>query len=382
MIRFLAFRIFVVPPSALLTDHRPHGDGLLAFGFIRELAARGHELHVAASDVDLREPPPPGVHVHRLGAGRVPAGASRLRFTWRVRELLGRLRRTTPLDLAHQLNPVDVGVSLAVAGTPLPVVLGPYVPAWPGGEGGRMTSALKRLLRGAQQRRAAAVLLSTPAAAAKLDAAPRRLLVRELSPGIDPRTWRPSGEPAAGPDVLFLANLQPRKGVLIALDAFERLAGDVPDARLLVAGAGPQEAELRRRVAASRVGDRVRLLGPLPREQVVGAMQACAVYCMPSLGEPLGMSALEAMACGRPVVGTVAGGLRFLVPEGGGLMVPPGDAEALAGALARVLSSPALQRAMGGLNRRAVEERYAWSRVVERLEGVYGDAIAARRRRS
>lgn len=192
----------------------------------------------------------------------------------------------------------------------------------------------------------------------------------------------PSGEPPAGQDVLFLANLQPRKGVLVALDAFEQVAADLPGARLIVAGAGPEEEELRRRVAASRVGDRVLLRGPLPREAVLAAMQACTVYCMPSLGEPFGMSALEAMACARPVVGTDAGGLRYLVPPGGGLMVPPGDARALAVALGQVLASPAVQRAMGERNRRAVEERYAWPRVVDRLEGVYGEALAARRRRS
>ena len=51
-------RVFVAHPSALLTDHRPHGDGLVAYGFLRELASRGHELHVAAQAVDLRDPPP------------------------------------------------------------------------------------------------------------------------------------------------------------------------------------------------------------------------------------------------------------------------------------------------------------------------------------
>ena len=63
----VGLRIFVAHPSALLTDHRPHGDGLVAYGFIRGLAERGHELHVAAEEVDLREPPPPNVHVYLAG---------------------------------------------------------------------------------------------------------------------------------------------------------------------------------------------------------------------------------------------------------------------------------------------------------------------------
>ena len=81
-------------------------------------------------------------------------------------------------------------------------------------------------------------------------------------------------------------------------------------------------------------------------------MQSCDVYCLPSFGEPFGMTALEAMACARPVVATDAGGLRHLVAERGGRKVPPGDADALAAALREVLADPELRRAMGEHNRR------------------------------
>ena len=250
----LPLRVFVAHPSALLTDHRPHGDGLVAFGFLRELAARGHELHVAAQEVDLRDPPPAGLHVHGLGA-RAPAPLDRLRFMARMRRLLGRLQRRRPFDLVHQLNPVDVGLSLAVADLPLPVVLGPYVPDWPPtGDGADAVAApavahVKRLLRAAQQRRADIVLLSTPAAAAKLEGSwPGRLRVREVPPGIDShagRLPRPAGATDAE-DVLFLANLQVRKGIFVVLDAFARVAAERPTARLLVAGDGPEAATVRR----------------------------------------------------------------------------------------------------------------------------------------
>jgi L-malate glycosyltransferase len=104
-------------------------------------------------------------------------------------------------------------------------------------------------------------------------------------------------------------------------------------------------------------------------------MQSCDVYCLPSYGEPFGMTALEAMACARPVVATDAGGLRHLVPDEGGRKVAPGDPRALAAALRELLTDQALRRAMGEHNRRLVEERYAWPRIVSRLEEVYGEAI-------
>jgi glycosyltransferase involved in cell wall biosynthesis len=376
-------RVFVAHPSALLTDHRPHGDGLVAFGFLRELAARGHELHVAAQAVDLRDPPVPGLHVHRLAEGGAPG--DKLRFMAGMRRLLGRLQRRRPFDLVHQLNPVDVGLSLAIAGVRLPVVLGPYVPDWPPtGPGADAVVSppvlrLKRVLRAAQQRRAAMVLLSTPAAAARLEGSwPGRLRVREIPPGIDSTLWAPA--PAAPPrddaeDVLFLANLQVRKGIFVALDAFDRVAAERPSARLLVAGEGPEAAAVRRLVAASPARERIVLLGGVTREQALPAMQACSVFCAPSFAEPFGMSALEAMACARPVVATRAGGLQHLIDERGGRVVAPGDAPALAAALAEVLSAPALRVAMGRHNRRVVQQRYDWSPVVDRLEEAYSEVL-------
>ena len=132
---------------------------------------------------------------------------------------------------------------------------------------------------------------------------------------------------------------------------------------------------MRQRLAASAGHERVDLLGRLSRAEARAAMQDCDVYCLPSYGDPCPLTAVEAMACARPVVATRAGGLRHLVPDGGGRQVPPGDAAALAGALRELLVDPGLRRTMGEHNRRVVEERYAWSPVVDRLEGLYEEAI-------
>jgi glycosyltransferase involved in cell wall biosynthesis len=379
MILFLAFRIFALAPAALLTDHRPHGDGLVAWGFLRELAGRGHALEVAARAVDVRGPVPPGVRVHELGPAGGPALAARAVLMRRTRRLFARLSRSAPFDVVHQLNPVDVGVSLALAGGGPPVVLGPYVPDWPAdaAAAGRAAPIVKRALRAAQQRRAAAVLLSSPAALAKLDGPHARLHVCEVPPGIDDRAWVPGPDGADTEDVLFLANLQARKGIHVALDAFDLLAAERPRARLLVAGAGPEEAAVRERAAGAEAAGRVRLLGRLGRDDVLAAMRGCAVYCLPSFGEPFGMTAVEAMACGRPVVATDAGGLRHLVSSAGGRKVPPGDAGALAAALRELLADGPLRRAMGEHNRGVVERRYAWSRVADRLEDAYRRAVSA-----
>jgi glycosyltransferase involved in cell wall biosynthesis len=371
-------RIFVIPASAMLTDHLPHGDGLVAHGFIREIAARGHELHVAAGEVDLKRDIPGDVHFHRLGTA-----GGRMGYMRRVRGLYRRLCAEREFDMIHQLNPVDVGVSLALADAKPPLVLGPYVPDWassgPGADADVSAAALraKRIVRALQQRRAAAVLLSTQAASEKVSAG-TRARVHELPPGIDERAWAAAPAPG-GQDVLFLANLEVRKGIRVLLDAFERIAPELPEARLRIAGGGPETDVVRRRVRDTPALARVELLGHVERAQVMTTMQACDVYCLPSYGEPYGMTALEAMACARPVVATAAGGLQHLVPDDGGRKTAPGDPAALAGALRELLSDPQLRRAMGERNRAEIERRFAWSRVGERLERIYAETVSGGR---
>lgn len=381
----MPLRIFLLAPSALLTDHRPHGDGLVAFGFIRELAGRGHELHVAAGEVALREAPPPNLHVHALDAAGAHPAAARLRFMWGVRGLYRRLSAERGFDVVHQLTPVEVGVTLVLADARTPIVLGPYVPDWVPGEDAAtqqrpLARRLKQGLRAAEQLRARSVLLSNPAAAEKVPLR-RAVRVRELQLGVDADTWRPGKRNGAGQDVLFLANLDARKGVHLALDAFARMAPRMPGARLVVAGGGPEAGEVEQRVRTSPSLDRVELLGHVDRARALTAMQACDVYCLPAYGDPNPLSVLEAMACAKPVVATEAGGLRYVVSDRGGRKVPPGDAPALAEALSELLADAALRHSMGAHNRTVIEERYAWSRVVDRLEEHYREAVGESRPR-
>jgi glycosyltransferase involved in cell wall biosynthesis len=374
MIFAVTLRIFLLAPSALLTDHRPHGDGLVACGFVRELSARGHHLDVAAQRVDIVGSLPSNVGMHQVRGKDRPAPLDRLALVEEVRRVYRCLNGDTNFDVVHQLNPVDAGVSLALADSRSPLILGPYVPDWPSPRGGAMHGAvnrIKRATRAAQQRRAAMLLLSTPAAASKVEV---KAPVRHLTPGIEPGVWAP-GQGGRGQDVLLLSNLEARKGVRTAIAAFERICAELPAARLLIAGTGSEAAAIRRIASSTACADRIELLGPVGRKEAVAVMQACDLYCLPSFGEPFGMTALEAMACARPVVATDAGGVRFLVSQRGGRKVPPGDPRALAGALRELLLDADLRRSMGEHNRRLVEERYAWSPVVDRLEDIYREAI-------
>ena len=123
--------IFVPHCSDLLTDHLPHGDGLIAHGFLSNLARRGHHLHVAVERVDLREPLHPNITIHQVPPARPGRFFSRLEYMFHVRKLFNRLHKQHDFDLIHQLNPVFTGLSLSLIGSPPPLVLGTYVARWP-----------------------------------------------------------------------------------------------------------------------------------------------------------------------------------------------------------------------------------------------------------
>ncbi|HMV87063.1 MAG TPA: glycosyltransferase family 4 protein [Blastocatellia bacterium] len=380
--------IFVSHSSELLTDCRSHGDGLLAFAFLRRLAERGHTLHVAVQETEIEGDLPANLKlypIHTRFRGRI---TQRLEYMLKSRLLFNRLRRRHRFDLIHQLNPVVKGLSLSMLGCGLPVVLGLFYPNWPAdadeaepklGLAARIRLGCRALLRKlalrCQQRQASALVLATPKS---LDALYKPERVKEkiflVNQGVDAEYFSPGADRSSGDNnqhILFVANLWRRKGILTLLEAFEKVAECLPDSRLTVVGSGGIEEEVHRRADALRCRSRITFIKHISRERLPAALRDCTVYCLPSNGEPLGGSMLEAMACGKPVVATDAGGLGLLVREEGGRKAPPRNAQALAEALIEILEAPALQARMGKFNRRLIEEHHAWHRVIEQLESVY-----------
>jgi glycosyltransferase involved in cell wall biosynthesis len=389
-----SLNIFVPHCSDLLTDHLPHGDGLIAHGFITNLARRGHHLHVAAQRVDVREPLHRNITVHQIPLARVGRIPSRIEYMFRLRSLFSRLKKDHRFDLIHQLNPVYTGVSLSLAGSGLPLVLGTYVARWPddpdsiASRGKWIGGALalgRSLISQAQQRNADAILLTTPAACNRL---PRPNAVRDrvhmLPHGLDtelfcPETgWDSDARVLAGqenPSILFFANVVARKGILTLVDAFSTVAREIPNSLLRIAGDGPALAEVKRRVAGLSCAGRIEFLGRQERALAPRLYRDCSVYCLPSHGEPYATTVLEAMSCGKPVVVTNAGGLPYMVHERGGKRVPVGDSVSLANALIELLRDPSQRLAMGRYNRELVATTMTWEHVAQQLEEIYRQTL-------
>ena len=379
--------IFVVHPSDSLTDHLPNGAGWIDYNYLRGLAERGHTLHVATPRVELRGPVPPRMYLHLIPGTDVhrPGPRTRCRYVLGVRKLFRKLNKQVRFDLAQQLTPVETGLSLALLGSGVPLVLGPYSGHWaaeafgppkPRSLAARLKHQLRDLLASVQQSQADALVITCPAAIERIRSpAARFKRVHVISHGIHSAEYLPRDAMPEKPSILFLAVLEYWKGIFTLLDAFDQLAPRVPDVTLEIWGDGRESAAVDARIAASPHRERIFRRGRAARENVAAIMRAHSVYCMPSYGEPFGMTLLEAMASAVPVVTTDVGGPPYLVHREGGRVVPMRDAEQLAEALTEILASRELQASMGTYNRRRVEQEFDWSRSLDRMESVYAQVL-------
>ncbi len=175
------------------------------------------------------------------------------------------------------------------------------------------------------------------------------------------------------PTVLFIGRLEKRKGFQHLLEAFGRVRMEVPNARLLVAGAYSKEDKEPFVYQARREGiGGVRFVGYVPQQSKHRLLRSCDVCCVPSTGyESFGIVLLEAMAAGRPLVASDIPGYRSVLTHGReGLLVEPGDPQALAVALLQLLRDPDLRARMGAQGRETARA-YTWEKVAGRLMSLY-----------
>lgn len=161
-----------------------------------------------------------------------------------------------------------------------------------------------------------------------------------------------------------------------ALRAFARVRAQLPQARLTIAGSGPEAQALRALALELGVQDAVQFPGTLDREGMARLMREADLSLNPSLADNMPNSVLESMACGVPVVSTDVGGVPHIVERGiTGLLVPPGDANAMAVAALRVLQEPGLWQCLSDAAFTDVQ-RYTWPQVAQRLLAVYNRSLA------
>lgn len=173
--------------------------------------------------------------------------------------------------------------------------------------------------------------------------------------------------------ILCLGRLVPEKGFAVALSAFAQVVADFPEARLVVAGDGPQRAELETQAGELGIHSQVVFLGEVAPEDVPGLIREAGMVLVPSIyDEPFPLVAVEAAHMGRPVIAAATGGLPEAVADGEtGLLVKMGDAADLAAAMLRLLRNPREAEAMGIAAHVQARKRFGLAHFVDQYAALY-----------
>jgi glycosyltransferase involved in cell wall biosynthesis len=201
----------------------------------------------------------------------------------------------------------------------------------------------------------------------------RALVIPNPAPALPPLPEREEARASFGidgPAIAFAGRIGRQKSLDVGLEAVAQVVG----VSLLIAGDGPERAQIERRAAELRLGGRVRFLGPLPRDHVLRLFRAADASMLSSTWENFPHTVVESLAVGTPVIATSVGGVPEVVTDGeNGLLVPAGDAGALATAVARFYGEPGLRERLAGAAARSVAE-YGRETILARIEQVLTEA--------
>jgi len=205
--------------------------------------------------------------------------------------------------------------------------------------------------------------------------------IEMVANGVDTDLFRPDARVARNDNEILCVGRasDPNKGIKTLVESLPHLPAGMK--LTLVDDDHPDNPALRHALALG-CAERLDIVGRVPLEELIALYRRAALVVVPSRYEGFGLPAVEAMACGTPVVACAGGALPEVVrTAGGGLLTPCNDAEALARVIIGLMESPERRRALGEAGRRGVESAYAWPRVAARTAEVYGELLEERRGR-
>lgn len=300
-------------------------------------------------------------------------------YSWMLRGVIRRLVASAEFDVVHVhgLRPLS-----ASHGHGVPVVFTNH-------SSGFLERLADRDGRLARAARVIAPASGVIAVSSELGEATRaagyRGPVAVIPNGVDPERFTPGFSKmryewaASDRDVVLLLprRLVEKNGVVWFARALTMLGPG--NWRAVIAGAGPEEAAMREVLAVAGLQDRCVFLGSVPQSDMPEVYRAADIVMLPSLAEATSIAGLEAMASGRPVIGTTVGGIPEIVSaDQTGLLVPPRSPEAMAHAMRRLIEERDLSRRLGAAGRTTVEERFSWATIARRTTEFLQECIDRR----
>ncbi len=176
--------------------------------------------------------------------------------------------------------------------------------------------------------------------------------------------------------ILYVGRLYKDKGVEYLIKAVKTVKNEHPDVKLVIAGAGPERGNLELQVDRLNLQGSVLFVGSFPHQKIHELYNVCDVFVLPSLIEPFGMVLIEAMACGKPIIGSRVGGIVDIVEDGtNGFLAQPKDSHQLAIKIEMLLADKKLRRELGSNGRKRVENTFSYKAIAEKAVKIYEKAL-------
>lgn len=218
-------------------------------------------------------------------------------------------------------------------------------------------------------------LVAIGADKSKIEIIPNAVDTRLFSPGR--KNLLGSKWAISRPVILFVGRLVEDKGVKYLLRAFSEVVREIPDSKLVIVGKGPQEKELKK-LQESLGLTCVFFLGAVETRFMPHIYAGCDVFVLPSVHEPFGNVVIEAMAAGRPVIGSYVGGMKDTIVHGvTGYHMQPGNSKQLSTYLVKLLEDASLRKSLGENGRKMVLNNYNIELLLQKIERIYQGCLVA-----
>jgi len=394
-------RLRILAQAFYFTDYESCGEGLITYNLCNALAKLGCEIHVISPSYRLRQMPHPNVKMHQVPCSFQPYTSPKLSlrsFLYSIPiikknkiqlvHLMSQIALTPfsrfkllPLvvsadikwELAKDLdlNPNEV---FELYSYRIPPKLFRKIDAF---ENLMTRDFLTKILKiKVYDRNIDLVICREKQLLADLSNVWPKNKLTHIPNGVDIYKFNPKVKPKfrRKDTVLFVGNLIMRKGVHYLLEAFRKVVREIPTARLMIIGKGPERDVRFFKELSKGIESNVKFLGFV--SQLPPYYNSAEVFCSPSLGEPFGLVNLEAMACGLPVISTKAGGVpEIVINDYNGLLVPPADVDALAQAIIELLENKKKAKEMGENARKFVVNNFSWDVIAKSHASAYRTLI-------
>jgi glycosyltransferase involved in cell wall biosynthesis len=348
------------------------GVEVLAADFLPALQQRGYEFVVVAPQNGLDRPQEDkyrGIPVYRFPFSMAMTSINEL---VRVREKVIRLKRDFRPQLIHinAVGPANFFHHLTTNAHSAPLLVTLHG-AW----SSQADSLVERTLRDADWVVGCSAAILDKGRGLAAEIASRSSVIHN---GLEVPALSPTPLPFEAPRLLCLGRLHVKKGIDVALTAFESIVERFPKTRLIIAGDGPARAELEHQSISKGLNRVVDFLGWVAPKDVPNLINTCTMLLMPSRAESLPLVALQAALMARPVVGTRVGGLPEVVAhEQTGLLVESDNSAQLRDATTFLLARPDIATRMGQAARRRMQTEFSWERHVHAYDALYRKMIMA-----